>query len=317
MRRAVVKDKLVDEIRWMGGLLALVGAPLWSSLARADDGPPPTSGGGVLFVPGAPPPPATAAPTTRPTAPSPPSYEPPLPPPPPVYPRSPRSVPEEGPGHVRAPELALWLGVRGGWDFPAGPAFADAAERSRAENSFVRSGPVAQIDLGARVMRKLVPFVFYAHTFGRNGTATTSPGAIPRAGLPAEPPGGYPATVDSARSELLGLGMRYLFSPDDWGAAVEISYAYRLTRATFSDGTTYRANAPGLVRLAAGLELRPSRAFTWSPMLVATVGSYADVTVARPGATERSVMTETQTHAYFSLVIGGAFDLFPRWEASK
>jgi hypothetical protein len=108
--------------------------------------------------------------------------------------------------------------------------------------------------------------------------------------------------------------MRYLFSPDDWGAALEISYGFRFTRATFADGSVYRADAPGLLRLAAGLDVRTGRLFSWSPMIVATIGSYSDVTIQRTGQTERNVLTEGMTHAYLGAVVGGSFDLLSRWE---
>ena len=125
---------------------------------------------------------------------------------------------------------------------------------------------------------------------------------------------GRAATVSSAKSDLVGLGVRYLFSPDDWGAAVEISYGYRFTRATFSDGAAYKADAPGLLRLAAGVDIRTGRLFALTPMVVATVGSYSDVTVQRPGGVERNVLTETTTTGYVGASLGGSFDLFSKWE---
>ena len=228
-------------------------------------------------------------------------------PPPPS--RSPKS--REG---IGAPSLALWVGARAGWDFPLGSAFRDRIGAVRPESSFVSSGPVLQIDLGARIARRLVPFAFAARTFASGGAASTIPSATPRQGLPNEPPQGIVSEVASASSTLVGLGMRYLFSPDDWGAAVEISYAYRLTRAEFRDGTVYRADAPGLLRLGAGLEVRVSRIVSVSPMLVASVGSYSDVTTQRPDGPERSVVAEVLTHGYVGLVLGGGFDLFSRWD---
>jgi len=201
--------------------------------------------------------------------------------------------------------MALWVGARLGWFFPFGNVWADAVVRSDSYllegvpwSEFASSGPVFELDVGARISRSYTVFALWERAQLGSGSNETSEGR-----------------QNGGDSDFWALGLRASSDPDRIGFLTEVAIGYRRARTMFADGTEYQfTEAPFEARLGLGAEFRISRMITLSPLATVGVGAFGNL--QRVGANGRvSLLTDdldqNDGHAWATLMVGGHFDLVP------
>jgi hypothetical protein len=123
--------------------------------------------------------------------------------------------------------------------------------------NFVRPGLGIELDAGARLARRYIPYVALE--------------------LGAVPPGRrFDPANTSARTSFLGFGFRLLSGDVDSVAfASDISFGRR-TFSISSDGSTWSASGWEYFRLGLGVEVRVNDRFTVSPLVSFSEGSLTD-----------------------------------------
>ncbi len=248
---------------------------------------PPAPRGEPVYEP--PPPGATAQPMV---------YE---PPPPPV------------PDHL-APKTAFWLGGRIGWFVPFGNLWANCTLRDSygqcvtargvPYSDYASSGPVFEVDVGVRLGRRYNLLLLWERA--QLGGGKSNPEA-----LPSTPPSDTASS--SADSDYYALGFRFSSDPDDLGFLTEFALGYRRARIQWDDGTELQlTNAPFEFRLGLGADIRLSSLFSLSPLATIGFGGFGDAEWVYPdNSTEnaRAGNDLSDTHGWFTLQLGGHFDL--------
>lgn len=207
-------------------------------------------------APPAPSDPAAAPATPPPAQPTdPPAQAPVQQPPPSAAPPVVAYEPPPEPKH--APMFSFWtggrLGVMGfGYNF-----YNNELGQPETTGNFAGNGPVIEVDAGARLGKRYVPFLFLEHGFLAQGHRFT----------------GSEATTSS---DLYGIGFRYTAGDvNSAGFLTEISVGVR--RITVRNGSeTYRMSGLEIFRLGLGAEIRISTLFVLSPMAMLSGGSFTD-----------------------------------------
>lgn len=253
--------------------------------------------------------PAYPPPAYTPGYPPPPTY--PYPPapygPPPGYHYPPRGYvyepPPPPPVQHRAPASSFWLGARAGfiapygrvgyYDYPyAGPSWSD----------FAGPGASFEADVGGRIARRWV--VYGLWEYARFGTTTS--GYRYDSYLPTT------AALSSSSSSLVGVGVRWTSHPDDVGFLVDFALGYRWADASWDDGTQLHLSSPLEGRIGFGADIRLSRSFSLSPMLVFSSGTFTDATITRPGAAGVALpYGASADHGTVGIQLGAHFDVAP------
>ena len=272
-------------------------APVASAPAMADaPGAPPRRAAPPAGPPGPPPPPPSNAEPGPIYDPPPPGFYPPgggvfEPPPPPE------------PHHI-APRTALWLGARFGWFVPFGNAWSrgveDAAGNVNMQSvpwrDYVGSGPMFELDAGARVSRSYNVFALWERSQLGSGNG--------------DPLGGV-GKSSSGDSDFWGVGIRASSDPDHVGLVTELALGYRRARAKYGDSEIQFTDAPFEGRLGIGAEARINRFFSLSPMFTLGVGSFGKVERVGGGSTQSqfSAFDQSDGHAWATFTLGANFDL--------
>lgn len=251
--------------------------------------------------PDAPPAPAPASgPGTEPPPPIQ-VYEPPPPMGYPVY----EPPPPPKPRHV-APEYSLWVGARLGFFHPFGNAWANCTAVDRAnfclatENQpwqdFAGSGPMAELDVGARLGRRHVLFFAWER-------ASLSAGDLRDESRGAQ---------RSGESDFMGLGLRFSSDPDAVGLLVEIVVGGRRFRTSWENGDELKLEeAPFESRIGVGADIRLSQALAISPLITLGGGQFGKATYYEKATnTERDAIDIVASHAWLTLQMGVHLDLF-------
>jgi hypothetical protein len=216
-------------------------------------------------------------------------------------------VPPE-PRHV-APKTALWVGARVGWFIPFGYIFAQAVPVAPNVYRYERvpwrdystSGPMLELDIGARVARNYNVFALWERAelgAGDDGRDRFDSG-VPR---------------KRGDSDFWGLGMRATSDADDLGFLSEIALGYRRARARWDDGAELQL-ASGFIeaRLGLGADIRIHRAFSLSPLLTFGVGTFSEVDFVDSEGRRIDAIgrrDEYDGHGWVTLQLGAHFDVF-------
>lgn len=282
-------------------------APAAAPPAPAGDRPPPHY---YVEPPGAAAP--ADAPPAHPATPPPPTiYEPPPPagslyePPPPPRPR-----------HL-APKYALWAGARVGWFVPFGNLWGRCLDASCFAidgvgfGEFASSGPMFELDIGARISRNYNVFITWERAQLGAGNASAAERLF-YVGTEAEQEG-----LSSNSTDFYGLGLRVSSDPDDIGFLTEVAVGYRRFIAVFEDDTELQLT-DGLfeARLGLGADIRLSRNFSLTPLATIGVGSFGDAEVVQGGIRREATDADSvsTSHGWLTLQVGGHFDLLPSKE---
>jgi hypothetical protein len=210
---------------------------------------------------------APAGPAGAPSAPAEPPAPPPPPPgPPPVYPYATpppgRYVVVVGPmPEVHAPRYSLWAGARAGLLAYSGGLYINNQNTGAVETTgnFIRPGLGLELDVGARLAGRYIPYVGYEYGFVQPGHRFEG------------------ATADTtAHTSFLGIGFRYMAGDIDSVAfASDLSFGVRTFSVT-SGGSTWQISGLEIFRLGLGAEVRINDRFTVSPMVTLSGGSLSD-----------------------------------------
>lgn len=241
---------------------------------------------------GQPPPPGYGQPQYYP-----PQQPPPRPPPPPVEYAEP-----EPPTH--APKFSLWVGPRLSYMGFGFSFFTNRSGKSETTGNFVGNGLAPQLDVGARISHRYIPYLFWEHGF-----------------LPAGHR--FEGASASASTDFYGIGFRYVSGDvDTVGFLTDISIGKRVVSVT-NNGQTYSMSGLEIFKLGLGAEIRAATLFSITPLFSISGGSLNDTegTVtfspegSKDGITEpafRNGETIENARAYvvLSLGVGVHFDVF-------
>ncbi len=209
---------------------------------------------------------------------------------------------------THAPKFSLWTGARLGYMGFGGGFYggytAAGNEYTETTGNLVTPGPSLQFDVGIRLGRRYIPFVFYERDFLRPGRRFDGGDA-------------------SAYSEFYGIGFRYTAGdPNTVGFLSDLSIGYR-TVAVTNGGQTFKMQAFELFRLGLGAEIRLSTLFVLSPLISISTGYMTDTSGNTSFSTQGAAMDgvkgpmfnggaqidDQRGYVTLSLTCGAHFDL--------
>lgn len=214
--------------------------------------------------------------------------------------------PPPAPRHV-APSTSLWLGARLGWFVPFGNIYSRTLQsgslieqRGVPWRDYATSGPMFELDLGARVSRNYNVFALWERA--ELGAGRGDDGLL-----------GTSAATTGGDSDFWGAGVRASSDADRVGFLSEIALGYRRARSEWDDGTTLELTQ-GLfeARLGFGADIRINSKFALSPMLTFGVGLFGQVELVDQNGRAQDLLdasNDEDGHAWLSLQVGGHFDL--------
>lgn len=245
---------------------------------------------------GEPPPPAYGQPPQSPSSPGPPLY----------YPASSAnaSLATTEPD-VHAPKFSLWTGARLSY-LGFGFSFYDNAQNQpETTGNFLGNGVAPQLDVGARLGYRYVPYLFWEHGFMAQGHR-------------------FAGSDASSSTDFYGIGFRYLSGDVDSVAFLsDISIGKRVV--SVRDGSqTYSMSGLEFFRLGLGAEIRVQTLFTLAPLLSVSTGAFNDTDgsiaftcapscrdgVQGPAYVNGQVIQNARSYVVLSLGLGIHFDVF-------
>lgn len=207
------------------------------------------------------------------------------------------------PRHV-APKTAFWLGGRIGWFVPFGNVYARGMQDGNfivfegvPWSDYASSGPMFELDLGARLGRNYNLFALWERAELGAGDALN------------DVSGGQ----TGGDTDFFGVGLRASSDADAVGFVTELALGYRRARAVWEDGTELQFTGGILEgRIGLGADIRLSPSFSLSPLATLGVGSFGDIEWQAPDGSKSNAFgpnDEADGHAWFTLTLGGHFDL--------
>lgn len=205
---------------------------------------------------------------------------------------------------THAPKFSLWAGPRVSYMGFGFQFYRYASGDSESTGNLVGNGFGPQLDLGARISHRYIPYIFWEHGFL----------------LPGHRLDGVANT--SASTEFYGLGLRLLSGDVDTVAFLsDISIGKRTV--TVSNGTeTYKMSGLEYFRLGLGAEIRLATLVTIEPIASISGGSLTDtegtITFAPnqgDGATSPpfkngKTLDAARPYVLLSIGVGVHFDIF-------
>jgi hypothetical protein len=209
-----------------------------------------------------------------------------------------------------APRYALWVGGRLGLLAYGGGVFADPPPNYNTETTgnFVTNGAALEVDVGARIERRYIPYVVLELGFLGAGHR-------------------FEGTPASAGTSFVGAGVRLLAGDvDNVSFASELSFGFRKLQVSRSDkGETWSGTGFEFLRLGLGAEIRLSTRLTLTPMLTVSGGTLTDTSgqityapnqgdglTGTPLSPGQIPNTRQATYEAFTVGCGAHFDLIGR-----
>jgi hypothetical protein len=208
---------------------------------------------------------------------------------------------------VHAPWYAMWLGARLGVLAYGGGVYVNNAKTGDIETTgnFVDTGPALEIDAGARLGKRYIPYVGFELGLMEAGHRFDGVGA-------------------GANTIFAGGGFRYIAGdPDNIAFLGDVSFGVRRLQVA-SEGSSWSATAIEIFRLGLGVEIRLSSTLTVSPAITLSGGTFTntngnvrfgpnqgDQQTSPPFANGANIPQSDQT-SYYAVVVGCGmhFDLF-------
>jgi len=211
------------------------------------------------------------------------------------------------PDDEHAPKYSLWVGARlsalvFGFSF-----YTNEREEPETTGNFLKNGVAPQIDIGARLSYRYIPYVYYERGFMAAGRR-------------------FDGTDTVAATEFYGIGFRYLSGPvDSVSFLTDLSIGQRVIR--LSNGSqSYQMSGLELFRLGLGAEIRIKTLFALTPTFSissgALSGSEGDITfgcvskggcadgLTRPRWTNGRDIESSKAYLVLTLGMGFHFDIF-------
>jgi hypothetical protein len=226
-------------------------------------------------------------------------------PPPPPPRAAPPPVPYEKPETpTHAPKYSLWVGPRLGYTGFGFNFFTNRSSKSETTGNFVGNGPFGQLDIGARISHRYVPYLFWEHDF-----------------LPAGHR--FDGASASATSDFYGIGFRMISGDvNSVGFLTDLSIGQRKVSVTNND-QTYTMSGLEIFKLGLGAEIRVSTLFAITPLFSISGGSMNDTKdtvrfsangsgdgITEPAFKNGETIDNTRPYVVLSLGVGVHFDVF-------
>lgn len=161
------------------------------------------------------------------------------------------------PPPVHAPAYALWLGARLGVLAYGGGLYVNSNKTGDIETTgnFVGTGPALEIDAGARLARRYIPYLGFEL-------------GLMEAGHRFDGAGGGANTI------FAGGGFRYIAGdPDSIAFLGDVSFGVRRLQVA-SGGSSWSTTAIEIFRLGLGVDVRLSSMLTLSPAITLSGGTF-------------------------------------------
>lgn len=243
-----------------------------------------------------------------PPPPPPPTYEPPPPPadgPRVIYVQAPKQEPLPVEDH--APKYSLWAGARLSFVGFGFSFYENQNGQTETTGNYLKNGIAPQVDVGARIAYRYVPYLFFEHGFMGQGHR-------------------FEGTDATASTDFFGIGFRYVSGDvDSVSFLTDLSIGKRVIR--ISEGSQeYTMSGLEFFRLGLGAEIRIRTLFALSPLLSISSGSLNDTSgtvnfnceakgvcadgLSQPRYTKGQVIDDSRAYVVLSLGVGIHFDIF-------
>jgi hypothetical protein len=213
------------------------------------------------------------------------------------------------PRHI-APKYSFWLGARIGWFVPFGDLWADCVVppgetscdyQGVSFTDYASSGPLFELDIGARLGRNYNLFLLWEHASLGRGSLNPAQDPLAR------------GEQEGADTDYYALALRVSSNPDKVGFLTEIALGARRLRTRWNNGTELQlTNSFFEPRLGLGADIRFGPAFSLSPLVTLGVGVFHEAKHVAPDGTEVDATDERDEangHGWLTLQIGGHFDV--------
>ena len=211
---------------------------------------------------------------------------------------------EEPEKPTHAPKFSLWVGPRLSYMGFGFNWYRNADGKSETTGNLVGNGMATELDVGARISHRYIPYLFWERGFMLAGHRFDG------------------ETSASATTDFYGIGFRFLSGDADSVAFVsDIAVGKRVV--TLKNGPdTYKMSGLEIFRLGLGAEIRVMTLFTIEPMLNVSGGSLNDSegTVkfapnqgdgsTTPRYTGGQTIDDARPYVMLSLGVGVHFDIF-------
>jgi hypothetical protein len=221
-------------------------------------------------------------------------------PPPPVAPPPP---PEP---ETHAPKYSLWAGGRVSYVGFGFSFYENERGQPETTGNFLGNGIAPQLDVGARIAYRYLPYLFWEHGFMGQGHR-------------------FDGTNASSSTDFYGIGFRYVSGDvDSVGFLTDLSIGKRVV--SVSNGATgerYSMSGIEFFRLGLGAEIRVATLFALSPLFSISSGALNDsegsITFAngaggdgitQPFYKNGQVINSSRAYVVLSLGLGIHFDIF-------
>jgi hypothetical protein len=211
-------------------------------------------------------------------------------------------VEPEPPTH--APKFSLWVGPRLSYMGFGFNFYRNADGGSETTGNLVGNGMAPELDLGARISHRYIPYVFWEHGFLLAGHRFDGESGA------------------SASTDFYGIGFRFLSGDADSVAFVSDIAVGKRVITLKNGGETYSMSGLEIFRLGLGAEIRVMTLFTIEPILSISGGSLNDsegtVTFApnqgdgstSPPFKGGKTIDDPRPYVMLSLGVGVHFDVF-------
>jgi hypothetical protein len=197
--------------------------------------------------------------------------------------------------------------------FPFGSAYDIGYDQSgyyavgESWSGLASGGPVVEADVGGRVGRRYMIYVFWEHAFMGTGSDPTWQT------LPIEQGVTPFGAQTSASTDFPGLGFRWSSRPDSVGFLVDLGLGYRWFREKWASGATMTLQGFGELRAGFGADIRVSPLFAIEPLFTFSTGQFYDRSYTAANTSERSIPSYTGAHGTITFTLGAHFDLAPSY----
>lgn len=231
---------------------------------------------------------------------------------PPAQPQyQPRPAPAPQPAPVEpldppthAPKFSLYAGARLSYLGFGFSFYTNRQGESETTGNFIGNGLAPELDLGARLGHRYIPYVFFEHGFMGAGHR-------------------FEGSNASGTTDYYGIGFRHVSGDvDSVGFLTDIAIGKRVISVS-NDGDTYSMSGLEWFRLGLGAEIRITTLFALTPMLTIATGQLNDSEGnvrfssegSQDGNTEPAfkngeVIKNANNYVVLSLGVGGHFDIF-------
>ena len=199
-----------------------------------------------------------------------------------------------------APRYALWTGARASWLAFGYRVWETPGGAAETTGQWLKDGVAPQLDIGARLARRYVPYLFWEHGFVQNGHH-------------------FADTSATTSTNFFGGGVRYLAGDvDGLSPLLDLSVGKRSIRVS-NAGQTFTMSGVEFFRIGLGAEQRLTSHMTVSALVSFSTGSMSETdgditlvhgTTTSPAYANGKRIDRQRVYATFTIGAALHFDLF-------